>query len=528
MISKDIKFNKDAKNKLLKGINLVGDAVGCTLGPKGNCVVIGDIDKKPIVTKDGVTVAKYVETKDLTEDAGVKLIREAAVNMLNEVGDNTTTATVIAQALINESAKYLNKVHPIQIKQELQKILPELIEEFKKYVYPITDNSDIRNIATISANNDIEIGDLIFNAFEKIGKDGIINVEESQNSNTSIKVIEGMQFDKGYVAQHFITDSNKDQCVLENPYIFITEHKIERLKDLTIILNKVVNENRSLLIIASDYDDEVIETFKVNVLQNRIKCCLVKAPSFGEYRKSILDDIAILTKGFNISYDSGLEVIDAKAEFLGTFSKVIVTKNDTTIIGGQGDVKQRISDLKAELERIKATPELQGSFKIKFLEERIAKLSAGICTIFVGGTTELELKERKDRVDDAVCATKAAIEEGVVSGGGLVLCNLYKYIKCRKDISKYTRKVLMAGLIAPFNRIIQNAGLNSKRIFKNLTNVYGYDVNTSEYVHMYDNGIIDPAKAARLSIENAVSITCLFLSTYCTIVPEIVINGTNL
>lgn len=527
MFSKDIKFDKDAKNKLLKGVNLVGDAVGCTLGPKGNCVIIGDIDKKPIVTKDGVTVAKYVETKDLTEDAGVKLIREAAINMLNEVGDNTTTATVIAQALINESAKYLNKVHPIQIKQELQNILPDIIEEFKKYIHPIIDNSDIRNIATISANNDLEIGDLIYEAFQKIGKDGIINVEESQNSNTSIKVIEGMQFDKGYIVQHFVTDSNKDQCVLENPYIFITEHKIERIKDLTIILNKVVNEGRSLLIIASDYDNEVIETFKLNVLQNRIKCCLVQAPSFGEYRKQVLDDIAILTKGFNLSYDCGLEILDSKSEYLGTCTKAIITKNDTTIIGGTGDVKQRISDLKSELDRIKATPELQGSFKIKFLEERIAKLSAGICTIFVGGTTELELKERKDRVEDAVCATKAAIEEGVVSGGGLVLCNLYRYVKCNKDISKYTRKILMAGLIAPFNKIIQNAGLKPKKIFKNLTNVCGYDVNTNEYVFMYDNGIVDPAKATRLAIENALSITCLFLSTYCTIVPEIVINGTN-
>ena len=302
MISKDIKFNKDAKNKLLKGINLVGDAVGCTLGPKGNCVVIGDIDKKPIVTKDGVTVAKYVETKDLTEDAGVKLIREAATKMLNEVGDATTTATVIAQAMINESTKYFNKVHPIQLKQDLQKLSKDVLDHLKDFIINISDG-DILNIATISANNDYEIGKLIYDAFQKIGKDGIINIEESQNSNTSIKIIEGMQFDKGYVAQHFVTDTNKDQCVLDNPYIFITEHKLERMKDLALILNKVVNESRSILIIASDYDEEVIETFKVNVLQNRIKCCLVKAPSFGEYRKSILDDIAILTKGFNISYD---------------------------------------------------------------------------------------------------------------------------------------------------------------------------------------------------------------------------------
>lgn len=525
MFSKEIKFNLEAKKKLLKGINLVGDAVGCTLGPKGNCVVIGDIDKKPIVTKDGVTVAKHIETKDLTENAGVQLIREAAETMLGSVGDATTTSTVMAQAMINCCMNLIqkNKVHPIFLKQQLEEQHVLVANEFQKYVKTIKD-SDILNIATISANNDFRIGELIADAFSKVGRDGIINVEQSQNTETSVKIIDGMQFEKGYVAPHFVTDSNKDVCVLENPYILITDQKLNRIKDITFILNNVISEGRSLLIIAEDYDDEVIETFKLNVLNNRIKGCLVKAPSFGEYRKDILDDIAILVEGFNISYDSGLQLVDTKLKYLGTCTKVVVSKNDTVLIGGKGDVKSRVENIKSELERVKATPELQGSFKIKFLEERIAKLSSGICTIFVGGTTELELREKRDRVDDAVCATKAAIEEGVVSGGGLVFYNLCKYVRNSPFMSKEVKSVLCAGLVAPFDRIVTNAGLNPNQLYKNLSLNIGFDAANNRFADLYDCGIIDPAKAERLAFENAISVTCLFLSTNCTIVPEIVIN----
>ena len=525
MFSKDVKFGDKAKKSLLRGINLLGDAVGCTLGPKGNCVIIGDIDKKPIITKDGVTVAKYIETKDLTENAGVQLIREAAETMLGLVGDNTTTSVVMAQAMINKAADLIikNKIHPIKLKQEIQKSASDLLDEFKKYIIPIKDD-DILNIATISANNDYSIGALINNAFKQIGKDGIINVDQSQNVDTTVKIIDGMQFDKGYVAPHFVTDRIKDVCNLDNPYILITDQKINRMKDISFILNNIIAENRSILIIAEDYDDEVIETFKLNVLEKRIKGCLVKAPSFGEYRKSILDDIAILTEGYNISYDSGLKLTDTKLNYLGTCNKIIITKENTTIIGGKGNVNDRIQEIKSELDKIKNTSELNGSFKIKFLEERIAKLSSGICTIFVGGTTELELHERKDRVDDAVCATKAAVEEGVIPGGGLVFYNMYKNINNINTISPYTQSVLKAGLIAPFNKIIENAGLIPNKLYKNLTNNIGYDANINEFVDMYAEGIIDPAKCARLALENALSTTCLFLSTYCTIVPEIIIN----
>ena len=526
MFSKDINFNITAKKKLLKGINLVGDAVGCTLGPKGNCVVIGDIDKKPIITKDGVTVAKYVETKDLTENAGVQLIREAAESMLGSVGDATTTSTVMAQAMINSCMKYIeNKINPIYIKQRIEELAKVVSTEFKKYIKEIKDD-DILNIATISANNDEKIGKLIADAFAKIGRDGIINVDQSQNTETSIKIIDGMQFDKGYVAPHFVTDRNKDVCVLENPYILITEHKLNRIKDIAFVLNNVIAEGRSLLIIAEDYDDEVIETFKLNVLNNRIKGCLIKAPSFGDYRKDILDDIALLVKGINISYDSGIQLVDAKLDYLGTCSKVIVSKDDTIIIGGKGDVKTRIEEIKAELERVKNTPELQGSFKIKFLEERVAKLSSGICTIFVGGTSELEIREKKDRVDDAVCATKAAIEEGIVPGGGLVFYDLSRVINPKNVTVNYREAsdIIYNGLIAPFNKIVENAGKNPKKLYKYLNDRIGYDANTDSFVPMYEAGIIDPAKAERLAFENAISVTCLFLSTNCTIVPEIVIN----
>ena len=527
MFSKDIRFGNNAKTKLLKGINLVGDAVGCTLGPKGNCVIIGDIDRKPIITKDGVTVAKYVETKDLTEDAGVKLIREAATKMLSDVGDATTTSTVIAQAMINESSKYLKIFHPIQLKEEIQKLSRDVLEEFKNYILPIKDG-DILNIATISANNDYEIGKLIAEAFNQIGRDGIINVEESQNSNTSIRVIEGMQFENGYLAPHFVTDSNKDLCILENPYILITDQKIDRIDDIMFILSNVFAERKSILLIAEDYDEEVIETLKLNKIEKGLKCCAIKAPAFGEYRKSVLDDIAVLTQGFNISYDSNLNISDTKLSYLGTCSKVIVSKKDTTIIGGKGDVKSRITDIKAELDREKSTPELQSDFKIKFLEERIAKLSSGICTIFVGGTTELELKEKKDRVEDAVCATKAAIEEGIVCGGGLVFYNLYRKFKDDSSVSKEAKNIILSGLIAPFNKIVENAGLNPKKLYKHLTNQIGYDASTGEFSSLLEVGIIDPAKAERLAFENAISVTSLFLTTYCTIVPEIVINGTNI
>lgn len=524
MFSKTIHFGTSAKEKLLKGVNLVGDAVGCTLGPKGNCVIIADIDKKPIITKDGVTIAKYVETKDLTENAGAQLIKEAAIKQLSDIGDGTTTSIVMAQAMINESSKWINgHVHPIKLKEEIQYISKDILDKFKKFVFPIKD-SDIINIATISANNDYSIGTLIAEAFSKVGRDGIINVEQSQNSETSIKVVDGMQFDKGYLSQHFVTDQNKDTCVLDNPYILITEHSIQRMKDIAFILNNVIAENRPILIIAEDYDDEVIETLKLNKLQNRLKCCLVKAPSFGEYRGQILDDIAILTNGFNVSYNSNLDLADTKLEYLGTCSKVIVSKTDTTIIGGKGDVKSRIDDIKAELERVKNTPELQGSFKIKFLEERIAKLSSGVCTIFVGGTTELELKEKRDRVDDAVCATKAAIEEGVICGGGLVFYNIYKMVKDDKSIPMYARKVLLQGLIAPFNTIITNAGLDPKKLYNRLTDRVGFDASSEEFASLLDIGVIDPAKSQRLAFENAISVTNLFLSTYCTIVPEIVIN----
>lgn len=527
MFSKDINFDITAKRKLLKGINLVGNAVGCTLGPKGNCVVIGDIDKKPIITKDGVTVAKYVETKDLTENAGVQLIREAAESMLNSVGDATTTSTIMAQAMINCCMRYIekNKINPIHLKQQVEKLIEVVSTEFKKYVKEIKDE-DILNIATISANNDKIIGELIANAFTKIGRDGIINVDQSQNTETSIKIVDGMQFDKGYVAPHFVTDRNKDVCILENPYILITEYKLNRIKDIAFILNNVIVEGRSLLIIAEDYDNEVIETFKLNVLNNRIKGCLVKAPSFGDYRKDILNDISLLVKGTNISYDSGMQLVDTKLDYLGTCNKVIISKDDTVIIGGKGDVKNRIKEIKSELERIKSTPELQGSFKIKFLEERIAKLSSGICTIFVGGTSELEIRERKDRIDDAVCATKAAIEEGIVPGGGLVFYNISKKLKSDKTITNYSEAVniITAGLIAPFNKIVENAGKNPKKLYKYLSNTVGYDANNDIFVPMYEVGIINPAKAERLAFENAISVTCLFLSTNCTIVPEIVIN----
>lgn len=527
MLGKKIKFDLDVQKSLLKGINTLADAVKVTLGPQGNCVVISNPDKKPRVTKDGVSVAKEVQLDDPFEDAGAQLIKEAALKTLNSVGDATTTSTVLAQSLINLGVKEIFKGrNPVELCNGIEYGLNHVKEFISKYKKEISD-SNIKDIATISANNDDTLGELIYSAYSKIGKDGIITVQESSTSETSIKVIKGMQFDRGYVSQHFVTNFEKDVCELENPYILITERKINRMKDIGSLLNFIAGENKSILIIASDYDDEVIETLKLNKLQGRLKVCLVKAPSYGEYRNSILNDIACLTKGTNISYDSEIELTDIQTSDLGTCNKVIISKQDTVVMGGSGDTTQRIIDLKAELGRIKDTPELNGSFMIKFLEERIAKLSSGICTIYVGGTTEIEMNEKKDRIDDAVCATKAAIEEGIVPGGGLT------YINAARELNKYKVNsvgdylaginIFQKALYSPFNTILTNAGIKpSKRIYNKLTGIIGYDTYLNVYCNMYDCGIIDPAKAARVALENSVSVACLFLSTKCAIVPNIV------
>ena len=522
MLSKKIIFGSDARALMLNGINKLSNAVKVTLGPKGNCVIIGNVDKLPKVTKDGVSVAKEIALENQFENVGAQLIREASVKTLNTVGDATTTSTVLAQKMINLGAKALAEgKNPVKLQTGVNIAISSVVDFIKSKTIPIKDY-DVKNIASISANNDSNIGEIISHAFQQIGKDGIITVEESSNSLTNVNVINGMQFDRGYLSQHFVTNSIKDVCVFENPYILVTEHHISRMKDLGFILNQIAGEGRSLLIIAEDYDSEVLETLKLNFLQGTIKVCPIKAPSFGEYRKAILEDIARLTNATSITYESSREIYDVSLKDLGTCSKVVVSKDNTTIIGGKGDVISRVRELKEELQRVKKNPSLDGSFMIDFLSQRIAKLTGGIAVIYVGGTTEVEMNERRDRVEDAVSATKAAIEEGVVLGGGLTYYNAAKYIHSIKNSDKSINagiRLVEEALIEPFNVIVTNAGYKPKKLYNKLTNTVGFDANKEMFVNMYKSGIIDPAKASRLALENAASVTNLFLSTECIVTP---------
>lgn len=521
MPARDIKFGKEAKDKLLKGINVLADAVSATLGPKGNCVVIGEVNKSPRITKDGVSVAKEIELEDFFENVGAQIIREAALKMLSNVGDATTTTIVLAQSLINDMNSALaNGYNPVVLKNDLIKSKEKVIKYIESKIIPIKD-SDITNIATISANNDSELGGLIGDAFNKIGRDGIITVEQSSNVNTRSEIINGMQFDKGYIAPHFCTDYVKDTCVLENPYILITEHKITSMRDIAGILNDVIRSNRAILLIAEDYDDEVIETLKLNKLNGTLKVCAIKAPSFGDYRKEVLEDLAILTGGVNISYDSGIDLKDVVITDLGQCDKATINKTSTTIIGSKGfkdNINDRIASIRNSIKQLESDSTMEDSFLIKFNRERLAKLNGGICVIYVGGTTELEMQERKDRVDDAVAATKAAIEEGVVLGGGVTYYNASKSF----DSSNITDIAIKSALSTPIELLIKSCGKDVNKILPKVTESNGFDANSEKIVDMYNAGIIDPAKAAKLALENAVSVTNLYLSSQVVVVPKVI------
>lgn len=529
MPSKELKFGKESRDSILKGINTVADAVKVTLGPMGNCVILCDNERIPKVTKDGVSVAKEVILKDPFENAGARLVREAAEKTLNTVGDATTTSTVLAQSIVNLGAEALDRgSNPVKLKRGLELGCQKAIDYIESHTITLKDN-DIRNIATISANNDAELGIMIADAFSKIGRDGVVTVEESSNVNTTTEVITGMQLERGYLSQHFVTNIEKDECILENPYILITEQKINNLRDLSFILNQIASEQRSLLLIAEDFDSSVLETLKLNKLQGILKVCAIKSPSFGEYRKSILEDIAVLTSGTSITYESGLDIKDISMKYLGQCKKAIINKNSTTIVGEHTSndmVVNHVNCLKAELDRIRKDSTLDNSFMTTFLQERIAKLTGGIACIYVGGTTELEMHERKDRVDDAVSATKAAIEEGVVLGGGLTYWNASNELSevfakehFEKDVC-IGIDIIIKSLKAPLIQLISNAGLSITKIEPNLSETIGYDLYSEKYVDMYKSGIIDPAKAAKLALKNSVSVGCIFLSTECVIVPE--------
>ena len=531
MLNKEIKFYNEARESILKGINLLADAVKVTLGPKGRSVIITEPKEIPHVTKDGVTVAKSIKFADQYMDAGAQLIREAAVQTVKEVGDSTTTATVLAQAFINTLKSYIDQgSNPIKLKKGFDLAIKDILDKIQEYKRPIEDK-DIKHIATISANNDSKIGELIADAFNKVGRQGVITVEESSNSETTANVVMGMQFDRGYEAPHFVTDTEKDQCVLEDPYIFITDHKIQLTRDLLNILEPLAKDRKSVLIIAQEYDSEVLENLKLNKLQGTLKCCAIKCPSMGEYRKEVLQDIATVTDGTYLSYDSGLEVSDCNIQMLGHCKRVIVTKETTTIIGGDGSqslIDNRVKEIENKLENIKDS-QMDGEFYRDFLKRRIAALVGGVCRIKVGGKTEIEMKETKDRIDDAVAATYAAIEEGIIMGGGLDFYRVGQKLTVDFIGIDFHDKDIENGYFTAINvlpiiikTIVENAGIDKDEVFTKIAmskEPVGFDANTEQYVNMYEAGIINPAKADRLAIEHAASVTDLFLTTDCIIVP---------
>lgn len=511
-MSKIIKFGNDANAKMINGLNILADAVKVTLGPKGRNVVISENDNKPHITKDGVTVAKAISLKDKFENAGVQLVKSVANKTGNEAGDGTSTSVILTQAIVAEGIKHIAAgVPPIEIKRAIDLSVTKIIDFIKKVATPISDK-DIQHIATISANNDPEIGELVAEAIKQVTKDGVITMEESKTRETYIETVDGIQFNRGCLSNYFITNEDNQECVLENPYILVTNKKISSINDILNILKPIAEQNKSLLIIADDYDSEVITTLAVNHLRAGLKICAVKAPSFGESKIEYLNDIAVLTGGKFTTLDIDLNIISI--EDLGIANKVTVTKESTTIIGGNGSrdsINSLISIVKNQIEK---DPDN------KSLKERLAKLAGGVAILHIGANSEAELKEKMDRVDDAICATRAALEEGIVTGGGVT----YLQAQSTLDMTNLGDNILYKVLQFPIRCICENAGIAADVVINTIlsnTNInYGYNALTNKYMDLRDAGIIDPAKVARVALENSASVAGILLTSGCVIVDE--------
>ena len=519
-MNKEVKFGGKAREALRSGMDILANAVGSTLGPKGQCVIIGEFSNgQPHITKDGVTVARNINLSDNGAQAGVQLLREAALKTVSQVGDSTSSSTVMAKAFIDKAEEFIKAgKHPCHLKEEIDNITPKVMKLISKSSKPANE-SKLEQVATVSANNDKELGKLVADTFKKVGQDGVIVVQESPTTETFVETINGMQFDRGYESPAFITSETKNECVLENPYILITEQKILYMRDLVPILEEIIDTRRPLLIIAEHYDPEVIENLKRNMLMGVLKVCAVKAPSYGVYRKDMLEDLAVLTGGTCLTYDSDLYVHNMTADMLGTCKKVIITKDSTTIIEGDSDpekIANRIELIRDNLQNC------EGEFLTEHHKMRLARLCSGISRIYVGGKTELEMKERKDRVDDAVCAIKAASEEGIVAGGGVTYLGIYLSLFDLIDTKNSGFEILTCGLISIFAKILENAGKDFRNYIDEVdpSKGIGIDVRTMETVNMLKKGIVDPAKACRLAFENALSVLNLYLNTNCVIVNE--------
>ena len=524
-MAKDIKYNMDARDLLKKGVDQLAHAVKVTLGPKGRNVVIEKKFGAPQITKDGVTVAKEVELEDKFENTGAQLVKSVASKTGDDAGDGTTTATILTQAIVTEGLKNVTAgANPMDLKRGIDKAVAAVVAFIKDHAEQVDDNYDkIEQVATVSANNDAEIGKLLADAMRKVSKDGVITIEESKSRDTNIGVVEGMQFDRGYLSGYFMTDADKMECVMDNPYILLYDKKISNLKEFLPILQPAAESGRPLLVIAEDVDSEALTTLVVNRLRGGLKICAVKAPGFGDRRKAMLEDIAVLTGGVVISEEKGLKLEQATLDMLGSADKVTVNKDNTTIVNGHGEkanIQDRVAQIKNEIENTKS------SYDKEKLQERLAKLAGGVAVLYVGANSEVEMKEKKDRVDDALCATRAATEEGVVVGGGTTYIRAQEALADLKGDNADEQtgiNIVCRAIEEPLRQIVTNAGGEGAVVVNKVREGkgdFGYNARTNVYEDLRKAGVIDPAKVARVALENAASIAGMFLTTECLIVDK--------
>ncbi len=525
-MAKDIIFDLKARDAIKKGADALADAVKVTLGPKGRNVIIDKKFGSPIITKDGVTVAKEIELADPIQNMGAQLLKEVASKTADIAGDGTTTATVLAQAILTAGLKNVTAgANPMDLKRGIDKAVEAIVADLKKQSKSVgDDNSKIEQVATISANNDSFIGKLIADAMAKVKKEGVITVEEARGTETTVEIVEGMQFDRGYISPYFVTNAEKMEAVLENPYILIYEKKLSNMKELLPVLEKSVQTGRPLLIIAEDIDGEALATLVVNKIRGSLKICAVKAPGFGDRRKSMLEDIAILTKGIFISEEGGYKLENADLTYLGSAEKVTIDKDNTTIVGGAGkkaDITARVNQIKAQIENTTS------DYDKEKLQERLAKLAGGVAVLYIGAATEVEMKEKKDRVDDALHATRAAVEEGIVAGGGVAYIRAVETIaklKGDNDDENTGIAIIRRALEEPLRQIVANSGSMDGSVVvqkvKEGKADFGYNARTEKYENLIGAGVIDPTKVTRVALENAASIAGMILTTECVLAEE--------
>jgi chaperonin GroEL len=522
-MAKKIQFDIKAREGLKKGVDALANAVKVTLGPKGRNVIIGKSFGGPQVTKDGVTVAKEIELEDALENMGAQMVKEVASKTNDLAGDGTTTATILAQSIVNEGLKNVTAgANPMDLKRGVDKAVSAVVENLNKSAKTVGNSSEkIQQIASISANNDNVIGDLITEAFEKVGKEGVITVEEAKGTDTYVDVVEGMQFDRGYLSPYFVTNSEKMESDLESPYILLYDKKISAMKDLLPVLEPVAQSGKPLLVIAEDVDGEALATLVVNKLRGALKIAAVKAPGFGDRRKAMLEDIAILTGGTVISEERGFNIENTTIDMLGSAERVTIDKDNTTIVNGAGDkkaIEDRVNQIKTQIETTSS------DYDKEKLQERLAKLAGGVAVLYVGAASEVEMKEKKDRVDDALHATRAAVEEGIVAGGGVALIrarNVLDKIKATNDDELTGIQIISRALEAPVRTIVANAGGEGSVVVAKIIegkDGFGYDAKSEQYVDLFDAGIIDPKKVTRVALENAASVAGMILTTECALV----------